>query len=167
LVGVVWLIAVNGDSEQPVAAEPEVPTAVVQAPAAAPESAPTPAPAAAATVASGEFASKYPVQSCKAAIAAIMGRDPKTMNGRKLGDGMIHVSYRRPDDGKRWEARCEMVGDNQLRWAAFNAFGDGQMGRWRSEDRIDISIADGKMKVDVSQSGTPVNSESFSLKSLS
>src|SRR3546814_6116165 len=79
----------------------------------------------------------------------------------KLGDGMIHVSYRRPDDGKRWEARCEMVGDNQLRWAAFNAFGDGQMGRWRSEDRIDISIADGKMKVDVSQSGTSVNSESF------
>src|SRR3546814_6137623 len=70
----------------------------------------------------------------------------------KLGDGMIHVSYRRPDDGKRWEARCEMVGDNQLRWAAFNAFGDGQMGRWRSEDRIDISIADGKMKVDVSRS---------------
>src|SRR3546814_16002050 len=96
-----------------------------------------------------------------------MGRDPKTMNGRKLGDGMIHVSYRRPDDGKRWEARCEMVGDNQLRWAAFNAFGDGQMGRWRSEDRIDLSIADGKMKVDVSQSGTSVNSESFSLKSLS
>src|SRR3546814_1611190 len=55
----------------------------------------------------GELASKYPVQSCKAAIAVIMGRDPKTMNGRKLGDGMIHVSYRRPDDGKRWEARCE------------------------------------------------------------
>src|SRR3546814_16634098 len=95
-----------------------------------------------------------------------MGRDPKTMNGRKLGDGMIHVSYRRPDDGKRWEARCEMVGDNQLRWAAFNAFGDGQMGRWRSADRIDISIADGKMKVDVSQAATAVNSDIFNHKSL-
>src|SRR3546814_20963026 len=77
----------------------------------------------------GELASKYPVQSCKAAIAVIMGRDPKTMNGRKLGDGMIHVSYRRPDAGKRWAARCEMVGDNQLRRAAFNAFGG------RSEER--------------------------------
>lgn len=168
LVGVVWLIAVNADSDEPVAAEPEVSAAVTRAPAAAPVFAATPpAPAAEEMAASGELASKYPVQSCKAAIAVIMGRDPSTMNGRKLGDGMIHVSYRRPDDGKRWEARCEMVGDNQLRWAAFNAFGDGQMGRWRSEDRIDISIADGKMKVDVSQSGTSVNSESFSLKSLS
>ncbi len=101
----------------------------------------SPVPAAPATMASA-----YPVESCKAAIAVIMGRDPKIIQGRKISDGTIHVFYRRPDDGKRWEARCEMIGDNQLRWAAFNAFGDGQLGRWRVEDRIDISISGGNMR---------------------
>src|SRR3546814_12446806 len=47
LVGVVWLIAVNADSDEPVAAEPEVSAAVTQAPAAAPVLAATP-PASAA-----------------------------------------------------------------------------------------------------------------------
>src|SRR3546814_5256551 len=76
-----------------------------------------------------KLASAYPIESCKAAIALIMDRDPKIIQGRKLADGQVHVSYRRPDDGKKWEARCEMVDDSHLQWAAFNAFGDGQMGQ--------------------------------------
>src|SRR3546814_2638018 len=64
LVGVVWLIAVNADSDEPVAAEPEVSAAVTQAPAAAPVLAATPpASAAVETAVPGELASKYPVQS--------------------------------------------------------------------------------------------------------
>src|SRR3546814_7446586 len=65
------------------------------------------------------------------------------------------------------EARCEMVDDSHLQWAAFNAFGDGQMGRWRTEDRIEIKVSDGQLQVDVDQSGVMKKNESFSLKSLS
>src|SRR3546814_18215935 len=130
LVGVVWRIAVNADSDQPVAAEPEVSAAGTQAPAVAPVLAATPpASAAVETAVPGELASKYPVQSCKAAIAVIMGRDPQTMHGRKLGDGMIHVSYRRPADGNRWEYRCAMVGHNHLPWASVHTFGEGKLCR--------------------------------------
>src|SRR3546814_19114437 len=86
LVGVVWLIAVNADSDEPVAAEPEVSAAVTQAPAAAPVLAATPpASAAVDTAVPGELASKYPVHSCKAAITVTMARAPKPMNGRQPG----------------------------------------------------------------------------------
>src|SRR3546814_8818964 len=54
-----------------------------------------------------KLASAYPIESCKAAIALIMDRDPKIIQCRKLADGQVHVSYRRPDDGKKWEARSE------------------------------------------------------------
>src|SRR3546814_9677279 len=110
-----------------------------------------------------KLASAYPIESCKAAIALIMDRDPKIIQGRKLADGQVHVSYRRPDDGKKWEARCEMVDDSHLQWAAFNAFGDGQMGRWRTEDRIEIKVSDGQLQVDVDQSGVMKKNESFSI----
>src|SRR3546814_3478378 len=110
-----------------------------------------------------KLASAYPIESCKAAIALIMDRDPKIIQGRKLADGQVHVSYRRPDDGKKWEARCEMVDDSHLQWAAFNAFGDGQMGRGRTEDRIEIKVSEGQVQVDVDQSGVMKKNERFSL----
>src|SRR3546814_10694848 len=52
-----------------------------------------------------------------------------------------------------------MVDDSHLQWAAFNAFGDGQMGRWRTEDRIEIKVSDGQLQVDVDQSGVMKRSE--------
>lgn len=109
----------------------------------------------------------YPVESCKAAIALIMDRDPATIQGRKLPDGLAHVSYTRPDDGKRWQARCQVVDDAHIRWAAFDAFGDGQQGRWRDEDKIRVEVGDGRLQIDVDQSGVIAKRESYDLSTLS
>lgn len=113
----------------------------------------------------GPFA--HPVEACKATIALINDRDPSSMRGSKLSDGLVHVTWRSPDDGKRWQARCEMIGNDQLRWAAFDAFGDGQQGRWRSEDSVEVSVSDGQLHINLDQSGVIKKQESYLLSALS
>jgi len=108
----------------------------------------------------------YRVQACKAAIAVIMGRDPATMKGKLVEDEMAHVYYRRPDDGKVWQARCRMLSDTYLEWSAFDAFGDGRQGRWRTEDKISFGVAAGKLTIEVHQSGMDPQARSFALSSL-
>ena len=112
-------------------------------------------------------AADYPIESCKAAIALMMDRDPKSISGKTLSGGLVHISYERPDDGKRWQARCELIDDNHLRWAAFDAFGDGQQGRWRNEDSIRASISDGRLRIELDQSGVIKKDESYDLSALS
>jgi hypothetical protein len=50
----------------------------------------------------GEIGSFSKEQGCKAAVATMMGRDPKIVKVKKTKDGIVYLSYRRPDDGKLW-----------------------------------------------------------------
>lgn len=108
----------------------------------------------------------YPVEACKAAIAAINGREPSTMKGSKIDGGLIHVSYVRPDDGKRWQSRCRIDDANHLTWAAFDAFGDGQQGRWRDEDTVEFTVSNQKMHITVSESGETISDDTYSMTEL-
>lgn len=108
----------------------------------------------------------YPVEACRAAIATIMGRNPATIKGRKIEGGLIHVSYIRPDDGKRWQARCRIDDANHLTWAAFDAFGDGQQGRWRDEDAVEFTVKGKAMHVAVSTGGELVSEDTFPMAKL-
>lgn len=108
----------------------------------------------------------YAVEACKAAIAAINGRDPATMKGKKLADDLVHVSYIRPDDGKRWQSRCRIDDANHLTWAQFDAFGDGQQGRWRTEDTVEFSVEGKSLHVKVSTEGELMSDETYPLSKL-
>lgn len=109
----------------------------------------------------------YAIEACKAAIAALNGRDPATMKGKKLADDLVHVSYIRPDDGKRWQSRCRIDDANHLTWAQFDAFGDGQQGRWRTEDTVEFSIEGKSLHVKVSTEGELMSDETYPLSKLS
>ncbi|NIJ31639.1 hypothetical protein FHT00_003626 [Sphingomonas insulae] len=109
----------------------------------------------------------YAVEACKAAIAALNGRDPATMKGKKLADDLVHVSYIRPDDGKRWQSRCRIDDANHLTWAQFDAFGDGQQGRWRTEDTVEFSVEGKSLHVKVSTEGELMSDETYPLSKLS
>lgn len=67
---------------------------------------------------------------CRAGIAAVFGREPKTMTARDLGDDVTRVEYRRPDDHKLWKSDCRIAGD-RIVWRGVDAFGDNGPGRWR------------------------------------
>lgn len=62
---------------------------------------------------------------CKAAIAKIMGRDPKIIKTTafKSNKNIIYLSYIRKNDGSKWSYRCKII-ENKIIWAT-----DG--GRWR------------------------------------
>lgn len=68
---------------------------------------------------------------CRAGIAAVFGRDPKTMSARSLPDDLTRVEYRRPDDNKLWKSDCRIDGD-RIVWRGVDAFGDNGPGRWRN-----------------------------------
>ena len=62
---------------------------------------------------------------CKAAVAAMMGRDPKIMKIDRRDGDIVHLSYIRTDDGTRWSYRCRLEGDRVI-WAS-------DTGRWRTD----------------------------------
>lgn len=70
-----------------------------------------------------EQAKFSPQQICKAAIATIMGRDPKIIRVNKVDADVIYVSYTRADDGTLWSQRCRIDGAKVI-WAT-------STGRWR------------------------------------
>ena len=63
-------------------------------------------------------------QICKAAVGAIMGRDPKTIKVKKNEAGIVYLHYVRPDDGTKWALRCKIEGEKII-WAS-------DTGRWRN-----------------------------------
>ncbi|WP_137173204.1 hypothetical protein [Massilia sp. HP4] len=69
-------------------------------------------------------------QICRAAISAVMGRDPKTLKVTKVDSGVIHLSYSRPDDETVWEQRCRVEGQKVV-WAT-------KSGRWREHTLDDV-----------------------------
>lgn len=121
----------------------------------------------ASTKADSSPLSSHLVQACKATLAVMNSHDAKIFKGYSFDDVTAHVSWVRPDDGKRWQARCEMVDDNHIRWAAFDAFGDGKQGRWRDEDSIEVTIKADAVVIELQQAGMELSQKSFKLRELS
>ena len=62
-------------------------------------------------------------QICKAGMGTIMGRNPGTMRATKSSNGVVRISYVRPDDGKKFSYKCKIQG-NRIVWGSID-------GRWR------------------------------------
>ena len=69
-------------------------------------------------------------QICRAAIGALMGRDPNIIKVSKVESGIVHVRYSRPDDGTVWEQRCRIEGQ-KIVWAT-------ESGRWREHPMDEV-----------------------------
>lgn len=106
------------------------------------------------------------IAGCKIALALMNDRDVSTFSGESAGLNTVHVKWRSPDDGKLWEARCEKTGEGRLQWAAYNAFGDGEQGRWRTEDSIRMVVEGDRITVTVKQPGWPEKRDSRLLDEL-
>ena len=74
-------------------------------------------------------------QVCKAASAAMFGRDHKIMQLDKVESGIAYVHYIRQNDGTRWAIKCKLIGD-QVMWASDNP---DITGRWR-DDPADSTV---------------------------
>lgn len=106
---------------------------------------------------------------CKAGIAVVMGRDPRTMTAFTSA-GEVHISYIRPSDGTRWRTKCKLDG-SKIIWASDMPT---DTGRWRTdpEDGLllyEISGEGSRTKVTVSDrmpGGMALSTETFLLKPL-
>jgi hypothetical protein len=85
---------------------------------------------------------------CKAGIAILMGRDPKTMKAKPLPGQMTRIEYRRPSDGKLWKHDCRIDGDRVVT-RGVDMFGDDELGRWR--DGLDDEVITLKLPVILSR----------------
>jgi hypothetical protein len=106
------------------------------------------------------------IAGCKVALALMNDREVALFSGHRLDRDTVHVTWRSPDDGRLWEARCEKAGENGLRWAAYNAFGDGQQGRWRDEDTITTTVDGARIEVRLTQPGVGEKRASLDLNEL-
>src|SRR3954463_12926603 len=68
-----------------------------------------------------------PEAICRAAIATIAGRDPKTMQVTRIAGDVLFLSYVRPVDNFVWAYRCKIEG-NRVFWAS-------DPGRWREKPK--------------------------------
>jgi hypothetical protein len=66
---------------------------------------------------------------CRAAMAAITGRDLKLFQAADAPDGTIALTYARPFDNFVWAYHCRLEG-NRVIWA-------DEPGRWRQEAKDD------------------------------
>jgi len=62
-------------------------------------------------------------QICRAAIGAIMARDPYIISTDYVEGKVVYTSYHRPDDGTLWQNKCKLEGHTVL-WGRAS-------GRWR------------------------------------
>ena len=79
-----------------------------------------------------------PEAICRAAIAAIKDRDPKSIKVSLTRGDVFFLTYTRPIDSFVWTYRCRIEG-NRVVWA-------DEPGRWRNEpkdDRISFEAIDG------------------------
>ena len=71
-----------------------------------------------------------PTRVCKAAIAAIMHRDPGSISASGPTAGSVRLRYIRDTDGTPWAYRCRLEGDRVI-WAS-------DTGRWRTDPADDV-----------------------------
>lgn len=109
---------------------------------------------------------EHSVAACRASLALMNGRDVNIVEGEAIDGGMVHVKWRSPD-GKRWQARCIMVDDHHMHWAAFDAFGRGEQGRWRTEDSLRAWIEGDRLFLRLEQMGVDAKTADYDLAELS
>lgn len=81
------------------------------------------------------------MEVCKGIIAKALGRPVNIMGANKSG-GVIKVTYRRPDDKKRWNYRCKLEGNKGI-WAMGG-------GRWRThpmDSEVTFKIVNGALYI--------------------
>lgn len=75
---------------------------------------------------------------CRAAVAALNGRDPAIIKVENVADGIAYVRYARPTDGRVWKNRCRVEG-NRVVWASVDLNGPGSgPGRWRTDAEDEV-----------------------------
>ena len=74
---------------------------------------------------------------CKAAIAELFGHSPKIMKASSIGQGIVRVGYRRPDDGKLFKNDCQLQGDRII-WRGFDISPGSGPGRWRNDPADEV-----------------------------
>jgi len=86
---------------------------------------------------------------CKAAVAEINGRSPSIMKVTPIADGILRISYNRPDDGKLWKSDCKLEG-NRIMWRSVDLSPGSGPGRWRNhpDDEV-LTYAIKGNKVDI------------------
>ncbi|OOF20861.1 hypothetical protein BZJ19_16920 [Salinivibrio proteolyticus] len=75
------------------------------------------------------------IEMCKEYIGGLFGRPPSRMSGTAVSDTAYLVSYKRKSDSKYFSYACS-IDDGKMVWAAHNALGNGELGRWRFEDEV-------------------------------
>lgn len=141
-------------------------TAKLQAQVAATEG-PDPSPALAAAPATApptQISAKDMGRVCRAAIGAVMGRDPAIIKVTSVSGTIVQTRYTR-DDGAVWKNQCR-VEDGEVVWASVDAFGAGSgIGRWRDEDEILFRVeADNRIWIKQSMSGSLISEESYTVR---
>jgi hypothetical protein len=108
----------------------------------------------------GQFSEE---EICRAAIAAIMGRDPQIINVDKVDSGIVYTSYIRPDDDSRWANRCRVEKQTQgITWAT-------DTGRWRTDPedgKLSYSINENVVKIAEEYSDGSLSKNEYSLEQL-
>jgi hypothetical protein len=87
---------------------------------------------------------------CRAAMAAITGRDLKLFQAVDAPDGTIALTYARPFDNFVWAYHCRLEG-NRVIWA-------DEPGRWRQDakdDKISFEVIGSGTQLRITK--TPVN----------
>ena len=68
---------------------------------------------------------------CRAAIGALMARDPANIGVDSVSNGIAQVSYTRVADGKVWKNRCRIQGDRVIWGVVDTNTPDSGNGGWR------------------------------------
>lgn len=96
---------------------------------------------------------------CRAAIAAIMGREPEAVKIDRANGDVHNLSYIRASDKSKWSFRCRVQG-KEIVWAS-------EPGRWRTEPRDEkveyVIVNKGRSVVITESTGT---SRTFELSRL-
>lgn len=74
---------------------------------------------------------KTGISVCKAAIAELFGHSPRIMKAAPQENGIVRISYKRPDDGKLFKNDCQLHG-NRIMWRGVNVSPGSGPGRWRT-----------------------------------
>ncbi|EMN8534271.1 hypothetical protein RJO27_003694 [Enterobacter hormaechei] len=104
-------------------------------------------------------------QVCKAASAAMFGRDLKIMQLDKVESGIAYVHYIRQNDGTRWAIKCKLIG-NQVMWASDNP---DSTGRWRddaADSTVRYAVEGKKIIITEAYSDGSSSSNAYPLKQL-
>jgi hypothetical protein len=97
------------------------------------------------------------IEIAKFAIAAIMNQKPEIIDTEK-DDGLYYVSYKRPNDGKKFEYKIKIVGKNIV-WGNSN-------GRWRDtayDEKISFEITFKKLTIVQTFNDGSTNKKDFNI----